>query len=36
MIGMDLVVLLLFVGALRGAAAIVEEWLDAKDARHGH
>ena len=33
MIGTDLLVLLLFVGALRGAAAIFEEWMD---ARHGH
>ena len=36
MIGTDLIVLLLFVGVLRGAAAIVEEWLDAREARHAH
>ncbi len=36
MIGVDLLVLLVFVGTLRGAAAVVEEWLDARETRHGH
>ena len=33
MIGIDLLVLLLFVGSVSGAAAIVEVWLDEREER---
>jgi hypothetical protein len=37
MIGTDLLLLLVFVGAVRAAACLFEEWLDARDAsRHVH
>ena len=36
MIGMDLLILLVLVGTLRGAAAVLEEWLDWRETRHAH